>query len=177
MLVSQARASLSGKDGWTIAWAGLPPGSGHSALATGGGKVTDSLASCGSGSNRVSSPSTEIRSPASGCFLSFSQSQAAGASDSNSAAKSRRFIAQRDRSKGARLRREGGRQLGGAGTQPLRRAEIVGDFPVEIERAAAVAGLELRRSGQFARTGTPRVAILGQRLQPLDRRLRVPLRD
>src|SRR5437667_8327908 len=175
MPVSQARAILLGRDRWTIAWAGLPPGSGHSGLATGGGRVTASLASCGSGSNRVSRPSTEIRSPASGCFLSRSQSQAAGASDSNSAAKSRRFIAQTDRAKGTRLRREGGRQLGGAGTQPLRRAEIVGDLPVEIECGVAIAGFELRCGGQFERAGAPRVTILGERLQPLDRRLRVTL--
>src|SRR5205085_5983529 len=166
-------ASLSGSDRWTIACAGLPPGSGHSGLATGGGKVTDSLASCGSGSKRVSRPSTEIRSPASGCFLSRSQSQDAGASDSNSAAKSRRFIAQTDRAKRARLGREGGRQLGGAGAQPLRRGEIVGDLPIKIEGTAAVARLELRRGGQFECAGVPRIAVVGQRLQPLDRRLRV----
>ena len=77
MLVSQARASRSGKARCRIACDGLPPGSGQSGLTTAGGNVTGCLASSGSGSSCRSSPSTEIRSPGSGCFLSLNQSQPA----------------------------------------------------------------------------------------------------
>src|SRR5947208_17148190 len=94
MPVSQARESFSGRAGWPIACAGLPPGSGQSGLTAGGGRITALPASFGSGSAPPPTPSTEIRSPGNGDLLSLNRSQPAAPSDSNSAANLRRFIAQ-----------------------------------------------------------------------------------
>src|SRR5712691_4307221 len=172
MLVSQARVSFSGSAGWFIAWAGLPPGSGQSRLTAGGGRLTAAAASFASGSTPPPIPSTEIRSPGSGCFLSLNQSHAAGPSASSSAAKSRRFMAN-----AGRLGFESRGHLGGAGAQALRRRQVVGEFFVDREGTAAIARFELCRGGQVERAGAPWIAGSGQRPETLDRRRRIALRQ
>src|SRR5712691_726525 len=148
MPVSQARPSFSGKAGWFIAWAGLPPGSGQSGLTEGGGRVTGVAASLGSGSTPPPIPSTEIRSPASGCFLSLNKSHPAAPKDSSSAEKSRRFIVRPEplMMGGDRLGFERRGHLGGAGAQTLRRRQVVGKLFIDFEGATAIAGFELCRS-------------------------------
>src|SRR5712691_5650077 len=172
MLVSQARISFSGSAGWLIAWAGVPPGSGQSRLTPGGGRVIEAAARFGSGSTRPPIPSTEIRSPGSGCFLSRNQSHAAGPSASSSAAKSRRFMAN-----AGRLGFESRGHLGGAGAQALRRRQVVGEFFVDREGTPAVARFELCRGGQVERAGAPWIAARDQRLEMLDRPRRIAVRQ
>ena len=98
---------------------------------------------------------------------------------SSSAAKSRRFIRLIRDSRNATgtpaglpLRISSAATISAArARRPLRRRQIVGELLIDVERAAAVARLELGRRSQVERARAPWVAARGQRREPLDRGL------
>jgi hypothetical protein len=65
----------------------------------------------------------------------------------------------------------------GCPTRPLRRGLVVGECLVGVERAVAIAALQLCRGGQFERAGAPGIAVFGQPLQTLDGDLRIAVRQ